>query len=201
MTFGLIPAAGRSRRMGRPKLALPLAGRSVLEHVVGTLKQAGVGPVLVVLGPPGEIDLAPLAASAGAHTLVLPEPTADMRATVEHGLRWLEERFRPSPEDDWLLVPADHPTLDAAVVGALRRALAADPGKSIAVPTWLERRGHPALLTWKHVAGIRAHPAGEGLNTYLRRCVAETVEVPATPEVLEDLDTPEDYERLLRRRG
>ena len=42
MTFALIPAAGRSRRMGRPKLALPLAGRSVLEHVVGALQQAGV---------------------------------------------------------------------------------------------------------------------------------------------------------------
>jgi molybdenum cofactor cytidylyltransferase len=199
MTFGLIPAAGRSRRMGRPKLALPLAGRTVLEHVVATLCQAGVAPVLVVLPPAGEIDLAPLAESAGAHTLVLTGPTADMRATVEHGLRWLEERCRPGPADDWLLVPADHPTLDAAVVVGLRRALGASPGKSIAVPTWGGRRGHPALIAWKHVAGIRAHPAEEGLNTYLRRHADETVEVPAAPEVLEDLDTPEDYERLLRR--
>ena len=199
MTLALLPAAGKSTRMGRPKLALPLAGRTVLEHVVAALRQAGVEHVLVVVGPHVP-ELVPLAEAAGAAVCRLAQETPDMRATIEHGLRWLEERFHPGPEDAWLLTPADHPALDATVVRQLGQARATHPDRSIFIPAFAGRRGHPTLIGRKHVAGIRAHPAGQGLNTYLRRHPAETLEVPVTSaDVLCDLDTPEDYERLCRR--
>ena len=37
-TFGLIPAAGKSRRMGQPKLLLQLGTTSVLELVVSAVR-------------------------------------------------------------------------------------------------------------------------------------------------------------------
>jgi molybdenum cofactor cytidylyltransferase len=198
-TFALVPAAGKSTRMGRPKLALPLGGRSVLEHVILVLRQAGVADVLVVVGPHVP-ELAPLARSAGAHVLVLAEETREMRATVEQGLRWIEEHFRPAAADDWLLVPADHPTLDAGIVEQLLRAHVASPGHSILIPTFQGRRGHPALIGWEHVSGVRAMPPGQGLNVYLRQRASETLEVSVEcVDVLLDLDTPEDYERLKAR--
>jgi CTP:molybdopterin cytidylyltransferase MocA len=198
MIAGLIPAAGHSRRMLRPKLALPVAGRTVLEHVVDALRQAGVVPVLVVLGP-HVADLAGPARAAQAEVLLLPEPTPDMRATVEHGLTWLETHFRPGPDDAWLLIPADHPTLDDGLVYQVATAWLASPGRSIVVPTWQGQRGHPTLVAWQHVPGIRAHPAGAGLNTYFRLHAEVTLELPVdSAAVVEDLDTPEDYERLLR---
>jgi molybdenum cofactor cytidylyltransferase len=198
MILGLLPAAGRSARMGRPKLALPLGGRSVLEHVVAALLRGGVEHVLVVAAP-HTAELAALAEAAGAACLLLQQPTPDMRATVEHGLAWLEERFRPGPGDAWALAPADHPTLDAAVVRRLLAARASEPGRSVVVPTFEGRRGHPTLIGWRHVAGLRAHPSGEGVNAYLRLHREQTREVPVdSPAVLCDLDTPEDYERLLR---
>jgi molybdenum cofactor cytidylyltransferase len=199
MSYALIPAAGHSRRMGRPKLALPLGGRTVLEHVLAALRDAGVEHTLVVLGP-HVAELGPIAAAAGADVQQLTTATPDMRATVEEGMRWLEERWQPRPEDCWLLVPADHPTLSGEVVHRLSAARQRNPGHSIFVPTHGSKRGHPTLLAWKHVAGIRAHPAGEGLNTYVRGRAGETVEVPVDdPAILWDLDTPADYERLLRR--
>jgi molybdenum cofactor cytidylyltransferase len=196
MIAGLIPAAGHSRRMGRPKLALPVAGKTVLEHVIVALHAAGVNPVLTVLGP-HVAELAETAHEAGASVLVLPWPTADMRATIGRGLDWLEETLEPGEGDWWLLVPGDHPTLE---VGIIQQLLDADRGDAtILIPTWQGRRGHPALISWRHVAGIRAHPAAEGLNTYLRAHEGETREVPvSSASVVEDLDTPEDYERLLR---
>jgi molybdenum cofactor cytidylyltransferase len=199
MTLALLPAAGKSVRMGRPKLALPLGGRTVLEQVLGALREGGVAHTVVVVGPHVP-ELVPLAEAGGAHVCLLPEETADMRATVEHGLRWLKDRFHPGPEDGWLLVPADHPALDAEVVRQLLRARAGQPDRSIIVPTFAGRRGHPALITWGHVAGIRAHPPGLGLNAYLRRHADQTLEVAvASASVLCDLDTPEDYERLRPR--
>jgi molybdenum cofactor cytidylyltransferase len=201
MIFALVPAAGHSRRMGRPKLALPLGGRTVLEHAVAALRDGGADSVLVVLGP-HVAELAPLAERAGADVLSLPETTPDMRATVEHGLRRLEERFRPGPDDAWLLCPADHPTLDGEVVRRLGEARSSAPDRSIFVPTFEGRRGHPALIGWRHVEGIRALPPGVGLNVYLRHHAPQTAEVPvASAEVLTDLDTPDDYEPLRRRFG
>jgi molybdenum cofactor cytidylyltransferase len=135
-----------------------------------------------------------LASSAGAEVLVLDEPTADMRATVEHGLGWLEQRYRPAPDDRWLLVPADCPLLDPAVI---RRVLAVEAAGSVVAPIYAGRRGHPTRFSWQHAAGIRALSAGEGINAFVRNR-ADMIEVPVTdPGVLADLDTPQDYERLL----
>src|SRR5438094_5048989 len=118
MAFAVVPACGHSTRMGRPKLSLPLGGRAVIEHVVAALRGGGVEHVLAVAGPHVP-ELAPLARAAGADVLLLPEPTADMRATVERGLRWLEDRFAPGPDGVWLLAPADHPVLSPPVVRQL----------------------------------------------------------------------------------
>src|SRR5262249_14737706 len=158
--------------------SLPLGDRSVIEHVVGALRGGGVDHVLVVIGP-HVADLAPLARAAGADVLLLPEPTADMRVTVERGLRWVEDRFSPRPNDVWLLAPADHPVLSPVVVRQLLDE-AGSSACSIAVPVHGGRRGHPTLIRWRHVAGIRALPAGVGINVYLREMRAETLEVPVT---------------------
>jgi molybdenum cofactor cytidylyltransferase len=199
MIYGLIPAAGTSTRMGRPKLLLPLGDRTVLEWVLAAIRQAGIEQTLVVAGPHVP-QLVTLAAAAGAHSLLLTEQTPDMRATIERGLCWLQDRFGPRPEDAFLLAPADHPTLHAGVIRLLTQARNEHPDKSIFLPTFGSRRGHPTLIGWPHVAGIQAHPPKEGLNSYLRRCANETHEIVADdPDVLCDLDTPEEYEALRRR--
>lgn len=196
--FGLIPAAGSSRRMGRPKLSLPLGDRTVLERVVAAVRDGGVADVLVVLGP-ASARLRELAERAGAATLVLDRDTADMRATVLAGLAHLQARFAPAADDAWLLLPADHPTLDAAVVRALAAAAGDDHTHSIFVPANAGRRGHPALLRWRHTPALLALPEGQGLNSYIRAQAAQTRELPwPSAEVLRDLDTPEDYAALQR---
>jgi len=198
MTFALLPAGGLSVRMGQPKLSLPLGGRTVLEQVIATLRRAEVEAILVVLGPHVR-QLADSAVAAGALVCELPEATPDMRATVEQGLHWLEERFHPQPDDSWLLVPADHPTLSSEVVRRLLAARREHPDRSIFIPSFEGQRGHPALIAWRHVAGMRNFPREQGLNRYFRRQNHETLEVPvASSGILADLDTPDDYERLLR---
>ncbi|MFN4257852.1 MAG: NTP transferase domain-containing protein [Gemmataceae bacterium] len=195
-TFALLPAAGHSRRMGRPKLSLPLGERTVLQWTVAALRDAGIDTVLVVLGP-HVAELQALAENAGARVLLLDAPTPDMRATIKHGLRWLADHCHPLDTDRWLLIPADHPTLDATLVRELLAVADAHPASSIVIPTYQGRRGHPALIAWKHVAGMSALPENQGLNVYLRQHQAETLLWPvASAAVLLDLDTPEDYERL-----
>jgi molybdenum cofactor cytidylyltransferase len=180
--------------MGRPKLALPLGERTVIETVVAALRDGGVNRVLVVVGPHVP-ELVPLAEAAGADVLALAGPTADMRETVVRGLERIEERYAPRPHDGWLLAPADHVGFTA---GDVRRLLAAgDAACSVVVPVHGGRRGHPVLLRWHHAAGVRALSPGEGINAYLRRAAKVTLELPVDqPGILDDIDTPEDYARL-----
>jgi molybdenum cofactor cytidylyltransferase len=195
-TFALIPAAGKSRRMGRPKLALPLAGRAVIEHVVAAVHATGVSDTLVVVGP-HVTELAPLARDAGAHVLLLAEETPDMQATVMQGLRWLEERFHPRADESWLLLPADHPSLNPDIIRQLLEVRRKNLQASLFVPTYQGRRGHPTLLAWSHVSSLRHFAEGQGLNSYVKQHAADTFEVPVpTTDVLCDLDTPEEYARL-----
>jgi molybdenum cofactor cytidylyltransferase len=197
-TFALIPAAGQSRRMGQPKLALPLGDRTVLECVVAAVLSGGVAEVWVVVGP-GTAFLQPLAEQSGARVHVLPEETPDMRATVLAGLARIEVQFHPSDNDAWFLLPADHPTLQPRVVNALLAAAVQHPTHSIVLPTFAGKRGHPTLFRWKHVAGIRELPADRGLNAYIRAHADHVFELPwPSGEVLMDLDTPSDYEQLVK---
>ena len=196
-TFGLIPAAGKSQRMGRPKLLLPLGETTVLAQVVACVRAAGVDDIVVVTAPAAD-DLAQVAMAAGAQVARLAEDTPDMRATCLHGLTFIEERFQPRDDDGWLLLPADHPTLRSGVVQALLDAAKGPSARTIFVPTWNGRRGHPTWLRWSHVARLRAAPADQGLNRYIRTCEAQTRCELAweSEEILCDLDTPEDYARL-----
>lgn len=196
-TFGLIPAAGKSRRMGQSKLLLPLGESTVLEHALAAVRSAGVDDILVVVAPAADL-LAQLAGTAGAHVLRLAEDTPDMRATCMHGLAWIDAHCDPQDADGWLLLPADHPTVRPEVVRALLASAREKSDKTIFVPIYQGRRGHPTWLSWRHVAALRALPANQGLNTFIRSRNRETCELPwQDDEILRDLDTPEEYQRLL----
>ncbi len=201
MTIALLPAAGHSTRMGQPKLRLPLGKSTVIEHVIETLKRAGIDKILVVIGP-HVAELEALAIRGGAQSLLLAEPTPDMRTTVEMGLNWIEANLHPTNDDAFLLVPADHPALDAEVIKSLCIRSRETSDATIRIPTFNGKRGHPTLIGWRHVAGIRTLPRSVGLNAYLRAHPQAIVEVPVESEtILLDMDTPEDYERIcaLRR--
>jgi molybdenum cofactor cytidylyltransferase len=198
--FALIPAAGKSQRMGRPKLSLPLGEKTVLEHVIAAVKAAGVAHVLVVVVAPHVAELATLAEAAGADAFRLAEETPDMRATIERGLDWLETHYHPRPDDAWLLLPADHPTMSPVPIQPLLRAAEADAKASVFVPIYQGKRGHPTLIRWRLTGAIHALRAGAGLNALFRAVSDEVMELPTDcADVVRDMDTPEDYEALQKR--
>lgn len=185
--------------MHRPKLSLPLDDRPVLVHVIDAFLNAGVKPILVVIGPHVP-ELIEITTHAGGVPIVLPESTPDMRSTILHGLDRAEQELRPTDHDGFMLAPGDQVTLTSAIVTRMMNAWD-EPTRtgSILIPqTELGKRGHPCVISWQHVAAIRAIGADVGLNAYLREHEAETCLIPlGDPAILGDMDTPEDYARLL----
>jgi CTP:molybdopterin cytidylyltransferase MocA len=198
MIAAVVPAAGRGTRMGRPKLSLCVGGRPMLESVVTALRDGGADPVVVVTGPHDPRAPA-IARAAGADVCELAEPSPDMRTTVEHGLRWLLQRYRPGTDDAFLLTPGDIPFLDAGTVRTLCRMWRSQPSASVLVPVRASQRGHPALIGWRHVAAILSWPVECGINSYLREWGDETEMVPVSSAGgFGDVDTPADRDSLGR---
>src|SRR5262249_52902380 len=149
------------------KLLLKTRGRTILEHVILGLIQGGVHHVVVIVGPRAK-ELVLIAREAKADVCALPHATPNMRATVEFGLNWIEQRFQPQPDDAWLITPADLPLIDSNVVRRLCEQFVSNTTRSIIIPTYQGKRGHPALFGWHEIGQIRAYPAEMGLNSYVR---------------------------------
>ena len=160
--FAVIPAAGHSRRMGQPKLLLPLGGTTVIERVLTVLDHPAIAARCVVV----RADDAPLTEAvrrAGGLVLHPPVDPPDMRASVCFALETIRRDFSPREDDGWLLVPADHPVLDRGLVETLIATWERDR-TPILVPRVGHRRGHPTLFRWSLAREVANIPAGLGLN-------------------------------------
>lgn len=198
--FAVVPAAGHSRRMGRPKLLLNLAGKTVLAKCIEALKGARIEAVHVVVRGADE-PLQQEVKRCGARLVVPDVDPPEMRTSVEHALRDIEQHWRPRDQDGWLLVPADHPTLSKTLVAKLAETWRTDPTK-IVLPQHKGKRGHPTIFPWSTWEEVKTLPADQGLNQIVRKTPSRVREVEVDrPDVLFDLDTPEDYARLRERFG
>lgn len=191
-TFAVLPAAGRSVRMGRPKLLLPWGDATVIERVVHTWRASHVDALVVVVHP-DDLQLAEACRRFGADVVVAATPPPEMKDSVLIGLEYLAACYRPVPDDAWLLAPADMPELTTAavdaVVGAWRMG-----GGPIVVPCHNGRRGHPVLFAWPLADEVRALGPAHGLNELVRRHPSREIEL-SDEAILADLDTPDDYGR------
>lgn len=193
----IVPAAGASVRMGRPKLLIEVDGRPLIAKVVAALVEAGVAPAIVVAPPPDAPEGPPVAEAAraaGAHVVAPATRPAAMRDSIERGVRELE--LLDPPPEGVLIVPADGVKIESAIVARLVAAWRERPDR-IAVPTCGGRRGHPPLLPWPLARAILDLPPDVGVNRLLADHAAEVdaIEVGAD-SVLFDLDTPDDLRAL-----
>jgi molybdenum cofactor cytidylyltransferase len=188
----VVPAAGRSRRMGRDKILLPFAGSTMLETVLGKLAQVGVVARTVAILRADFPDAHRIARAAGVEVVVNPDPDEEMLVSIRLGIERLEGSV-----DAFFVWPADHP----AVLPATLLALAQRASREIAViPVFSGGRGHPAVVGADLVTEIARLTPNSGLRQ-LWRSRSDAVRELAVddPGVLENLDDPETYERARRR--
>jgi molybdenum cofactor cytidylyltransferase len=198
--FAIVPAAGESRRMGTPKLLLPVQAKPLIAHTIAAWLAAGLKPYVVVRK--GDQSLANVCQECGATVI---QPTIDppeMKDSVQIALEYIKSTKRPQSYDAWLLAPADMPRLSPAIIGKLLAAhqdqlrLAEPP--AILIPLLAGRRGHPVLFPWPLAAQVSQLTANEGINALRSRNPVREIACDAlrASEAFMDVDTPADYDRL-----
>jgi molybdenum cofactor cytidylyltransferase len=193
---GILPAAGASRRMRRPKLLLPYGGTTVVGSVVAALRQAGAAPVVLVTAP-DDADLRRWAAEAGVLAAVNPAPARGMLSSIQEGLAALGGAAELAERGRTVLVtPSDLPALRGETVAELLRRMA---GRNalLAVPVFHGRRGHPLAIAPALLGEIDRLDPAIGLRQLLDRHREAVLEVEVDdPGAVTDVDHPEDYDNL-----
>jgi len=189
----VVLAAGQSKRMGKPKLVLPWGQDTVIGQVIRTLKHAGLEEIVVVTG-----SAAPLIEAAlqglGVRTLHNPDfADVEMLASCQMGLKALDARVEAA-----LVVLGDQPQIEAGVVKSVLR-LYAKSKPVLVVPSYQMHRGHPWLVARKLWPAILALQSQETLRDFLAQQAAHITYLPVeSSSILQDLDTPADYDRYSR---
>lgn len=192
----IVLAAGQSRRMGRPKLDLPWASSTVIAHVLQTLAQGakdhGLDRIIVVLGGAHQqVAHALTAISLDVKLQLQFNPgyaTSDMSESLKVGLRCIHE------ESAAMIVLGDQPQMRSDVVRSLAQTYQAtrDP---LIVPSYQTRRGHPWIIDRSLWPELLELPAELTLRHFLTLHADQIHYVNVTTStILQDLDTPEDYQ-------
>jgi len=146
-----------------------------------------------VLGHRSEEIAADLEGS-GAEIVLNPRFLEGMLTSVQAGLA-----AAPAEAEWFLIALGDQPSLRPATIECLLAA-AEDEQERILVPSYGGRRGHPLLIHASHREEIGSLDGAVGLKELLLRHpgAVRHVEMPEDG-VLHDMDTPEEYQRELRR--
>lgn len=191
--FAIVPAAGTSRRMGKPKLLLPWRGHTVIDSVLDAWTSSDVSSVIVVCRKE-DSALISVCQNWSVDVVSPSEDPPDMKSSLQHAVSLLQDKHVPTDMDHWMVAPADLPTLDTAVIN---RVIHARDTASVVVPRFDGRASHPVLLPWSVSGGLWELNEDEGLNTLVERHPKRFVDFEESAYA-QDIDTPEDYERMSR---
>jgi molybdenum cofactor cytidylyltransferase len=200
MAVAVLPAAGASRRMGRPKLLLPYLDGTIAGALVASLRAAGVETIALVTAP-GDTALQDWAHAAGLLVAVNPEPERGMLSTIQEGIAALGGAAALEARGEALAVaPADLPAVRPETIAeVLRRRAAA--GAPLALPVWQGRHGHPLVVAPERIPEIESLDSADphGLRQLRDRYASTTLWIEVDdPGVAQDVDTPEDYRTLVQ---
>jgi molybdenum cofactor cytidylyltransferase len=188
----IILAAGESRRMGRQKLLLPYAGRTVIERIADAALQSRADHVVVVTGYEPERIHAALDGYAVTFAQNDRYPEG-MLTSIRTGLAALPEDL-----EAFMVVLGDQPSLTTAIIDFLIDGFRASD-KGIVVPWIDDDSGHPIIIDAAYREEVMTQFDDTGLRALIYGRPEEVHRLPVTdPGVLRDMDTPDDYERELR---
>jgi molybdenum cofactor cytidylyltransferase len=191
MISAIVLAAGKSVRMGQPKMLLPWGAMTVLGAVVQTCLGAGIEHIVVVTGAAREL-VETVCREEGVRSVFNPEYAGgEMLSSIQAGIRELAPGVEAT-----LVALGDQPRMQpqtiTSVIETYTESLA-----QIVVPSYKMHRGHPWLVhrdLWPELLELKRN---ESARDFLGRHADEIRYVQVnSPTILEDMDTPQDYLKL-----
>jgi molybdenum cofactor cytidylyltransferase len=190
----VILAAGRSSRMGQPKLLLPWGKTSILGHLIQQWQNLGAKQIAVVCRPNDsgiDAELNRLNFPQSGH-VVNPNPERGMFSSIQCAAGW---PGREPHLTHWAIVLGDQPHLSLETLRVILDFSASNPDR-VCQPRKDGHRYHPVMLP-KKVFEQLPDSSAANLKDFLAS--SETAYCEMTDTGLElDIDRPEDYQKALQ---
>ncbi|MFQ6028228.1 MAG: NTP transferase domain-containing protein [Dehalococcoidia bacterium] len=193
-TVAILLAAGESRRMGQPKALLPWQGTTLIKHQLAALRKAGAGRVIVVLGHQSGVLEQEIQGQTGVESVLNPDYQQGKTTSIKAGLSALDS----DQAEAILLLNVDQPRSAKTIGYLLQQHHAANA--LITIPEFEGQGGHPIIFSNLLLPELlQIEEATQGIRAVVRRHREAMQRIPVTnPEVLWDLNTPEQYEAALK---
>jgi molybdenum cofactor cytidylyltransferase len=187
---GVVLAAGRSVRLGRPKQLLPYRGRTLLDATLDGARACGFDQLIVTVGGAADevrasVDLTDCVVVDSVHF------AEGCASSITAALGAVDPRA-----DGLALLLGDQPGIEPSVVHALLEAVGTS-GDVLGVCRYDDGRGHPFWVgrsLFDELGELHGDKAVWKLIESGRRPVTD---VAVSGRVPFDVDTMADYERLL----
>lgn len=188
----LLLAAGASRRMGQAKQLLPWGKSTLIEHQVQTLLRTAK-PVLVVVGHLSERIL-PLLEAYPVRILEYKHWERGMGSSISFGIGELERRF---PKADGVLIThLDQALLTESHINEMLSIFQPKSAQIVVSCSSSGWEGVPVLFDRVYFESLQLLGGEEGARKIFRQHPRQIVRIESS-DLLEDMDTPEAYQRLL----
>lgn len=188
----LVLAAGRSSRLGRPKQLLPFRGRPLLEAVLAVARACVADQRLVALGGAAEAVRAAVDLD-GFEVVVNQAYGTGCSSSIAAAVPEL------APDTGVVvLLLGDQP---GVTTDAVRRLLDGLGDAALAVCRYDDGIGHPFAFGREVLPDLARLHGDKAVWKLLEQRAADVVEVRVPGTIPLDVDTQEDYERLLQEEG
>jgi molybdenum cofactor cytidylyltransferase len=181
--------------MGQPKMILPWGETTVLGRVVKVFSEAGIQNLVIVTGGDREKvehEISRLNNKFTITSVYNPHhEKSGMLSSILAGLKTI-----PEDAEAVLIGLGDQPQVEIATVKKIIKYFD-QKGQGIIVPSYNHQRGHPILLNSIMVQELKTYKPEYSLRDFLNTHQGEISYVSANISVLQDLDTPQDYQKYL----
>lgn len=187
----MILAAGAASRMGTLKQLLPYRGKTLLEHTIWQVEEAGFAPIVVVVGAQAEAVMDKVG-RARIEWAVNSNWQRGMGSSVVTGVTRLLE-MEPNASSVALLL-ADQPHITAQHLAGMYAEFE-NSGTPILAASYAGTVGVPAIFRSSVFETLKHLAEDTGARALLRGGMAQ-VRRYTLPEAATDIDTPEDFAGL-----
>ena len=200
MIPAIVLAAGKSSRMGRTKALLPVGSShdTFLTRIVGVLREGGIGAIVVVIGGDAAAVRASLPRDDAFLTVVENPHFEDGQLSSLHvGLAAVEQRH--DDIEAAMVTLVDLPLISASTVRTVLETFGTHPQAPLVRPRRAGRYGHPVIFNRSIFGELRRADPARGAKPVVHAHSAEEVNVDVDDAgAFADIDTPEDYDRIIR---